>query len=470
MIDRLKEKVWEILAGRDVSLALIYDEQGRVLWHRGREIGGDTLAACRGICQEQAERVRTRREAVRAGGGLANLAGDALGDPPGPPIVKSLLVLPIGERYTLYVDSGCRQAFDERDLAAVETLGALLGELVDSLRRGGGPLRGIAGPSPLAGALREKAVRYAIEDEPVLLGGESGAGKSFLGELIHLYSGRPGAYVVVHCPTVPEALFESEVFGHRRGAFTGAARDRDGLLAQAQRGTLLFDEIADVPVSFQAKLLRFIETGRYRRLGEEAERQADVRLLAATNQDIRRAVEEKRFRADLYYRLAVLTVQLPPLRERRQDIAALVEENAGRLLRGRRLTPGAWQLVLGHDWPGNVRQLFNVLRRAAIESDGDVDRALLARILAGDGGGDAAPDPEGRVERAWRQLAAGASFWEAVKAPFLERDLNRDQVRLLVGRARLEAGGSWKASLPRLNIPAGQYKKFLDFLRDQRLN
>jgi transcriptional regulator with GAF, ATPase, and Fis domain len=209
----------------------------------------------------------------------------------------------------------------------------------------------------------------------VLLSGESGTGKEVLARAIHSHSPRrDGRFVVVNCAAIPAELLESELFGHVRGAFTGAIRDRIGPFALADKGTLFLDEIGEMPPSLQAKLLRVLQDGTFERVGEAEMRHTHARIIAATNIDLRRAVEEGRFRKDLYYRLRVVPIELPPLRERREDIEPLARHLLARanVRSGRavRLTPDAMRALLRYDWPGNVRELQNALEFAVAVSAG----------------------------------------------------------------------------------------------------
>ncbi len=212
--------------------------------------------------------------------------------------------------------------------------------------------------------------RAAPSDVPVLLLGESGAGKELAARAIHAASRRSGGpFVPVECSGLSESLFESELFGHVKGAFTGAHRDRDGLVHAAAGGTLFLDEVGDVPLSLQVKLLRLLESGTYRRVGDTDPRRAEFRLVLATHQDLKGMVDAGRFRTDLYYRINAFPVNLPPLRERREDIPLI----ANALLSGtnKRLSHEATEALLSYDFPGNVRELKNVLERAILLSDDD---------------------------------------------------------------------------------------------------
>ena len=209
----------------------------------------------------------------------------------------------------------------------------------------------------------------AESDATVLLTGESGTGKELLARALHLHSPRrAGAFVAVNCAALPGELLESELFGHVRGAFTGALRDRTGRFELATHGTLFLDEVGDLPLALQGKLLRVLQERTFERVGDSHTRQADVRILAACNQDLRSAVRAGTFREDLYYRLRVVPIEVPPLRARREDIEPLARHLLAHAARrhGRevRLSPEALRALLAYDWPGNVRELANALEFA----------------------------------------------------------------------------------------------------------
>ncbi|MCE1250508.1 MAG: sigma-54-dependent Fis family transcriptional regulator [Comamonadaceae bacterium] len=254
---------------------------------------------------------------------------------------------------------------------------------------------GMIGRAPAFQALLGLIARVGPSAASVLLLGESGTGKELAARAIHDASSRAArALVVVDCASLPETLFESELFGHERGAFTGAHAARAGLVEAAQGGTLFLDEVGDIPLSMQVKLLRLLESGTYRRVGQTELRRADIRLVAATHHDLQALVRAGRFRQDLYYRLSTFPVRLPALRERREDIALLATALLQRLAPGRtlRLAPEALQLLAQQPFPGNVRELRNVLERAALLSDGsDISSATVAQALALDGAPSALP-------------------------------------------------------------------------------
>lgn len=214
--------------------------------------------------------------------------------------------------------------------------------------------------------------RVAPSDATVMLLGESGTGKELVAQTIHQLSDRAGGpFVPVECTGLPDSLFESELFGYVKGAFTGAGRDRPGLVEAAAGGTLFLDEVGDIPLSEQVKLLRLLETRRFRRVGSTEERESDFRLICATNRDLTAMVQQRSFREDLFYRLNVFEINLPPLRDRREDLLPLIETMLARLSPTReiRFSDEAMQLLESYDFPGNVRELRNLVERALLLAD-----------------------------------------------------------------------------------------------------
>jgi transcriptional regulator with PAS, ATPase and Fis domain len=234
--------------------------------------------------------------------------------------------------------------------------------------------QGLVGASPAFNRALGELQRVAASELPVLLLGESGTGKELFARAVHESSPRAsGPFVVVDCSGLTDTLFESELFGYERGAFTGASARKAGLVETAKGGTLFLDEIGDVPLPMQVKLLRLIESGTYRRVGGLAMLQADFRLVAATHKPLRAMAVSKAFREDLYYRISAFPIHLPPLRERRGDIPLLVESllarggnAAGKTMQ---VTPDALAMLSGHDWHGNIRELRNVIERARLFAD-----------------------------------------------------------------------------------------------------
>ncbi len=236
----------------------------------------------------------------------------------------------------------------------------------------------IIGKSKAIKEVMELARKVAPEDTTVLLQGETGTGKELVARAIHKLSPRKnGPYVVVNCAAIPENLLESELFGHRKGAFTGALKDKKGRIEIADGGTLFLDEIGSLSLPLQAKLLRFLETKEIQPLGSEDTFRVDVRVIAATNQDLRKRVEEGNFREDLFYRLNVFPIYIPPLRERKEDIPLLANyflklysKKMNKKIE--KIDDGAMELLLKYSWPGNVRELENVIERAVVLADSPI--------------------------------------------------------------------------------------------------
>ncbi|HET9978627.1 MAG TPA: sigma-54 dependent transcriptional regulator [Burkholderiaceae bacterium] len=297
--------------------------------------------------------------------------------------------------------------------------------------------------SPSMKTVERLLTRVAPTDSTVLVTGESGTGKGVAARRLHeLSTRRDGPFVPVNCAAIPENLIESELFGHTKGAFTSADRARKGLFLQADHGTIFLDEIGELPLSMQTKLLHVLEAKEVRAVGGEASRKIDVRIVAATNRDLPAMVRDGRFREDLFFRLSVFQIVMPPLRERREDLSGLIDH----LLARRVQSPGApgrleldaeaEDLLISFAWPGNVRQLENVLHRAAILADG-------GRIRVGD-----LPPEVSRIN--------GATHAPPAAAIDSGEGLLRERVRRfelqLIRRAIDEAGGDRRAAAQRLGI------------------
>jgi len=249
----------------------------------------------------------------------------------------------------------------------------------------------ILGKSPPMLQLFQRIKKAAETKTTVLIQGESGTGKELIARAIHYNSPRKDkALVTVDCGSVPASLIESELFGHAKGAFTGAISVKKGLAEEAHKGSLFLDEIGELPLDLQTKLLRLIQESTVRRLGETADRQLDVRLIAATNRDLQTEVKEKRFREDLFYRLNVIPMQAPPLRERKEDIPLLAQHFLQRFAErhGRhkvKLSPSVVQRLMTYSWPGNVRQLENIIEQMVVMADSNLlDESLLPHPLTDD--------------------------------------------------------------------------------------
>ncbi len=245
----------------------------------------------------------------------------------------------------------------------------------------------IVGKSKALMEVMEMVERVKLTDVPVLLEGESGVGKELIARYIH-FTGprRKGPFVPIYCGAFPETLLESELFGYKKGAFTGAVEDKKGLFEEADGGTFFLDEVSEIPAGVQVKLLRVLEEGKFRRLGETKERQVDVRIISATNRILEHEVTEGRFRQDLYYRLKVVKIRIPPLRERREDIPLLVEHFLELFTGGeKKITPRALEALMEYDWPGNVRELENTISYAVVMCrDDKIDVKHLPPEISGE--------------------------------------------------------------------------------------
>jgi transcriptional regulator with PAS, ATPase and Fis domain len=313
------------------------------------------------------------------------------------------------------------------------------------------------GKSEVMHTLRERVEAAAKATGSVLVIGESGTGKELVAKAIHEHSDRnSGKFVAVDCGALPDELIESELFGYRRGAFTSAMADKPGLFEEANGGTLFLDEIANTSRRFQAKLLRVLQDRLLRRLGDVVMRKLDLRVIAATNCELMTMVRKGEFRADLYYRLNVFPIQVPPLRRRMEDVPLLVEH----MLRGREksMSDDAIAKLMTHSFPGNIRELENVVESAFCMTRGSVihaDDILL---------------PQDTTTR-WPvdELIAG-DFWETVARPYSERKITKNQVEHVIREGLARTGGSYKKMLPMFRLPETDYKRFMDFLRRHNCN
>ena len=284
----------------------------------------------------------------------------------------------------------------------------LRSELAEGFR-----LENFVGSSPTLQEMLRQVRRVAPTKTTVLLTGESGTGKELVARAIHDLSPRAAMpFVAVNCGAIPSELIESELFGHVRGAFTDASRDKKGLAAEADGGTLFLDEIGELPFALQVKLLRFLEDEMVRRVGDTRSEKVDVRVVAATARDLARAVKDGQFREDLFYRLNVVNVRLPALRERPDDVPALVEHFLAKYRRLRPeaplqgVSPEALEVLRSHRWPGNVRELEHAVERAVVLADGPVvqEGDLPDEVRAAPAPGALAPGRDLSVKRAFRAL------------------------------------------------------------------
>lgn len=293
----------------------------------------------------------------------------------------------------------------------------------------------VVAQSPLMRAVLRDAALIAPSDTRVLITGESGVGKEVLADVIHRWSCRAeGVLVKVNCAAIPEQLLESELFGHERGAFTGAVAQRIGRFEQAADGTIFLDEIADMAPALQAKLLRVTQEGRFSRVGSNAELRTNARILAATNKNLEEEVKVGRFREDLFYRLNVVELNLPALRERKEDILPLANAFISEFSQGKaRLSAAVNDCLLQYPWPGNVRELKNAMERAALLSLGDlVLPEHLPSKLRGTGGGSDAPSLSADVDAQQLEEIERQAIFQALR----KHEFNRTETAKALGISR----------------------------------
>ena len=334
----------------------------------------------------------------------------------------------------------------------------------------------IVGVSPKWQSIHEEIRLAGPTDAKVLVTGESGVGKEVIAHLIHQCSRRAsGRLITLNCAGVPESLLESELFGHMRGSFTDAHRDKRGLLEQADGGTIFMDEIGEMSLRMQALLLRFLETGEIQPVGAHGPvKRVDTRLVAATNRDLLAQVAQGAFREDLYYRINVMHIAVPPLRERKEDVLALVDAFVARFSAQYNravptLSPEAQAFFESYAWPGNVRQLKNVVERLVLRDQTrpisvmDLPREITEDALAAAVPAAVAPDPS-RPDR-FARLLQGESFWTAVHEPFMSRDMTREELRHIIRRGLTRTKGSYRQLTALFNLGQNDYKSLLNFLR-----
>jgi transcriptional regulator with GAF, ATPase, and Fis domain len=339
----------------------------------------------------------------------------------------------------------------------------------------------IIGRHPSVDTVLEQTVRFARSESPVLITGETGTGKELFARALYLLSPRWNReFLSVNCAQYREGqLISSELFGHKRGSFTGAVNDHQGIFEAADGGVVFLDEIGELSAQAQALLLRLLSEGEIVPVGENRSRRVNVRTVMATNRNLKEMVEAGTFRADLYYRLRQLNLRVPPVRERGNDWRMIVEHfvDEAAAVAGaeqKQFSPQALEVLSQHDWPGNVRELRAVAESSFHLSDGLVigpesfgeslesvsrlrQMSLVPLVVS---------PPETLLGRL---LAGEGTFWGLVHEPFLERDLNRNQVRDVIAGGLSRSGGSYKRLLSLFGIAQEDYLKFMDFLRHHRL-
>ncbi len=375
----------------DVAMLMLWDTAASALRPAAVVAGGDVIADGATL-----RRVHSEKRALLISD-RPNLAAHPAPGAPQVPAVRSLAAAPIVSEGnvlgTISVERFELDAYSLKDLRVLQAVGALLGVFIEARQRLEAQLLRInyqrtdspvVGSSPAFRRMMEMVHRLAPTPATVLLTGETGTGKEVLAREVHRLSREAagdGPFVAVNCAAIPESLFESELFGHEKGAFTGAIRQQRGLIEQANGGTLFLDEIGELSLAMQPKLLRFLQERTFQRVGGNRQLRAQVRLVAATNRDLAAEVRAGRFREDLYHRIAVLPIQVPALRERRSDIRPLTEHflrihsrSIGREIAG--ITDEALIALEKYDWPGNIRELSNCIERAVLLCE---DRVLLPR-------------------------------------------------------------------------------------------
>jgi DNA-binding NtrC family response regulator len=353
----------------------------------------------------------------------------------------------------------------------------------------------LIGESPAIVALRGEIEIAARSQAKVLISGETGVGKEVVARLVHQTGARRARrFVAVNCSGIPETLLESELFGHTRGSFTGAYRDKPGLVRLADSGTLFLDELGEMSLRMQAVLLRFAETGEVQPVGADGPvGRTDVRLITATHRDLRAQIDAGAFREDLYYRLNVIQIRVPALRDRGGDDVRLLlhyflrraSEAHGQPIPT--LTLDAEQLLTSHRWPGNVRELKNVTERLVVgQSSGRVtiddlpndiceqrkpSTTSLRPVKTMPQPGNAIQSqPGGVADALWTRLLNGEDFWAAVHQPFKAHDLTRNDLRALIFRGLQHTRGNYRQLVKVFHMPESDYKRFLSFLSQHDCN
>jgi len=335
----------------------------------------------------------------------------------------------------------------------------------------------MVGVSAALRAVEEEIQHAARSEAKVLITGESGVGKEIVARLIHAGGSRSrGPLVTINCAGFPDSLLESELFGHVKGSFTDAHRDKKGWLEAAQGGTIFMDEVGEMSLRMQALMLRFLETGEIQRVGSDRRLPpVDVRVITATHRRLLQHIADKTFREDLYYRLNVVHIEVPPLRERREDVSILLNHffrifSDTHQIAPPEITPEALTCLSGYSWPGNIRELKNVAERLVLRCHhGRVEMDMLPAEVLHDRRDRKGPErtPVTPMHRVLfdRIINDGSSFWSDVYEPFMARDLTRHEVRELIRLGLEHTRGNYKMLVTLFNMPAEDYKKFLNFLR-----
>jgi transcriptional regulator with GAF, ATPase, and Fis domain len=335
----------------------------------------------------------------------------------------------------------------------------------------------IVGRHPSVAQALARGARFARAESPVLITGETGTGKELFARAIHLLSPRVGgAFLTVNCAQYQEGqLIASELFGHKRGSFTGAVGDHRGIFEAAEGGMVFLDEVGELTPAAQAMLLRLLSEGEIVPVGDTRCRRVDVRVVVATNRNLKEMVQDGRFRADLYYRLRYLQLHVPPVRERGGDWELILEHYLDRLGAAgqprKRLSAEARAVLAGYAWPGNVREVRSLADTGFHLSDGElIEPGDFIEALEEQSRADQLKAvPLAPAALFDRLTSRQGSFWELVHGPYLNRDLNRLEVQQLLGRGLTETRGSYKKLVRLFGLGDDEYLKFMDFVRHHSL-
>ena len=342
----------------------------------------------------------------------------------------------------------------------------------------------LIGKSAAVQALEAEIDSASRSDAKVLITGETGVGKEVVSRLIHHRSARAAAgLVTLNCAGLPDSLLESELFGHVRGSFTGAYRDKPGLLEMAPNGTVFLDEVGEMSTRMQVVLLRFLESGEIQRVGaDRSHTRVNVRLITATNRDLQAQINSGAFREDLYFRLNVIRFSIPPLRERSEDVPLLVafyvhSFGQSHKVAAPEIVPDAMNALINYRWPGNIRELKNVVERIVLKAAGravkvaDLPPEIVSARPAVNSASPSDPvDPTAPVTSRADELAAlmikqGESFWSAVYPVFMSRDMTRVDLRKIIQTGLETTNGNYRLLVQLFNMQPDDYTRFLAFLR-----
>ena len=497
MLEELRKSVEKRLKEKGVSLIMMFNQDGEILWHSGRRVRGNTIEKGIGFSKTACMKAMKSGKITESKEELLNYSGDGLSETAFNLRIKHILILPINGEGYFYVDTTDKE-FTTEDMISVKESCYYLGECIrESIRY----YNEVPRLRLLKKPLRMKIIKYASETrEPVLMTGETGVGKGYIAEIIHNITGRTGKFVNVNIAGIPEGLIESEIFGYKKGAFTGAEKDMKGYIEEAEGGTLFLDEIGDLDFRSQAKLLKVIDERKYMRLGDTKERECDVRFIFATNRNLKALVRAKKFRKDLYHRISTFWIEVPPLRERIDMIEGLISEYESDL-RGKRFSRRAIDFMKRYSWGGNVRELVGMLKRVGVEVEGeeigivDVVEALKNHLNKEELKGiieemriekeckdiyDRLNDIPAEEEKGAyllnkntkmiiKEIERGGNFWDSAWKRFIEREINREEIQKILKHYYQKSSYSYKRMIEMMNMDKKDYKKFLIYLKRYEL-